>query len=332
MSTQPLSVHPWGVSRDGWPGSALAGCLEAAIAAPSVHNSQPWLFRLGTDRIDVLADFSRGLPWLDPRSRELIISVGAAILNLRVAVLRHGRLPLLRLLPSPGQPELMARLTLDRQARPDETVRSLAAAIPRRHTNRRPFADSPVPDDTMRELVGAAAAEGAAFAPAHPVTRDAILSLVRTADHWQRAAAGYRDELSTWTVPVPGRQDGVPHSAFGPRDVSDALPLRDFGLTQMQVTRRLASFEAHPVLAVVSTYGDQRRHWLRAGMAMERVLLTATVRGLATTPMTQPLELPRLRPLLCDPDEGRVAQVILRLGYGRPAAGSPRRPLAEFLI
>src|SRR5258707_1068424 len=77
-------------------GRVMPACLEAATRAPSIHNSQPWLFRLRAGGIDVLADRQRRLRAIDPRGRELLISVGAAILNLRVAILGHGRTPVLR--------------------------------------------------------------------------------------------------------------------------------------------------------------------------------------------------------------------------------------------
>jgi len=83
---------------------------------------------------------------------------------------------------------------------------------------------------------------------------------------------------------------------------------------------------------VLRTTGDAPRDWVRAGQAMQRVLLTATVRGVATTPMTQALEVPDIRRLLTDPTRHRYPQLILRVGYGRPAAATPRRPLAEVLV
>ena len=45
----------WRTDGDGNPGSAMTACLEAAIAAPSIHNSQPWLFRAHGTAVDVLA-------------------------------------------------------------------------------------------------------------------------------------------------------------------------------------------------------------------------------------------------------------------------------------
>lgn len=313
-------------------GPVMRACLEAATQAPSIHNSQPWLFRPRAGGIDVLADPRRRLHAIDPRGRELLISVGAAILNLRVAILGHGRTPVLRVFPDPAQPDCVARVVVGPVTVPDPTVRALLDAIPRRHTNRRPFSGIAVPGPVIDELAGAAAAEGATLAIADPVGRDAILALVGTADGWQRAEAGYRDELTTWTLTDIGRRDGVPPQAFGPRDRHDGLPLRDFGLTQPQLHRREAAFETHPTIVVIRTHGDDRHDWVRAGQALERVLLTATVRGVASTPMTQALEIPEIRRLLTDPARHRYPQLILRLGYGRPAAGSLRRPLADVLL
>jgi nitroreductase len=251
-------------------GGAARACLEAAICAPSVHNSQPWLFRLRGGGIDVLADQRRRLDAIDPHGRELLISVGAAILNLRVAILGRGRLPILRTFPDPAQPDLVAHVVAGPATAPDLTVRALVDAIPRRHTNRRPFSGLAVPGPVVDELAAAAAAEGATLAIADPVGRDAILALVATADGWQRAEAGYRDELTAWTVPPFGRRDGVPAQSFGPRDRQDSVPLRDFGLTQPQLHRREATFETHPTIVVISTFGDGRHDWVRAGQALQR--------------------------------------------------------------
>jgi nitroreductase len=310
-------------------GSRLTTCLESAILAPSVHNSQPWRFRIHQDRIDVLIDPTRRLPAIDPAGREAMISVGAAVLNLRVAILAAGRIPLTQLLPDVEEPDVVARIALSGQHRADGTVRALASAISKRRTNRRPFRDIEVRDEVIDQLSAAARAEAATLAVADPIGREAILGLVRTANDWQRDDEGYIDELATWTEFDPLRRDGIPARSFGPTDDTDVMPLRDFGLAHPDVPRRMARFEIAPTVVVLYTTGDGPLQWLRAGQAMERVLLTATVRGVSNTPMTAPTELPELRALLSDPDDGRVAQVILRLGYGDPCPPTPRRPLAD---
>jgi nitroreductase len=310
--------------------SAFTACVQAAIAAPSIHNSQPWLFRIRDGGIDVFADWRRRLEVIDPSGRELIISVGAAVFNVRVAMYQQGWAPVLRLWPERGEPDLVARVVPGQPAAPGQALKALAAAIPRRHTNRRPFARVVVPASVLRELIAAATAEGATLRVADAVARAAILALVRTAEQRLRAQGSYRAELTTWAPAAPGRRDGVPPQAFGPWDALEALPLRDFGLTQPQLQRGSEPFEPYPTLVVLSTDGDTADHWVRAGQALQRVLLAATAHGLAATPMSQPLEIPTLRELVTD--AGRRAQVILRLGYGQPTTPPPRRALAEVLL
>jgi nitroreductase len=72
-------------------------------------------------------------------------------------------------------------------------------------------------------------------------------------------------------------------------------------------------------------------NWLRAGQALQRVLLTATDRGIAVSPLTLPLETPDAW-LVRDPRSGsEQPQMILRIGYGLPVQPTPRRPIAEVL-
>ena len=209
---------------------------------------------------------------------------------------------------------------------------ALAEAIPRRHTNRSPFERTVVPADTLEDLVRAAAVEGAAVKTADAVTRTAILSLVRTAERRLRDDHRYRRELAEWTRPSPGRRDGIPPQAIGPWAALESLPLRDLGLTQPRPHRGDEQFEPYPTILVLSTAGDTVEQWVRAGQALQRLLLVATVHGLAATPMSQPLEIPDLRELLTDTGTGRWAQLVLRAGYGPPVAPTPRRPLTDVLL
>jgi nitroreductase len=313
-------------------GVVLRECLQAATAAPSVHNTQPWLFQVRPGGVDVYADRRRAVPVVDPRGRELLISVGAATFNLRVAILAHGRVPVQRLWPDPREPDLVARVTIGPHATVPETARRLAQAIPHRHTNRRPFAGVPVPSEVLADLADAAAIEGGRLLVADAEVRHAVLSLVRTAENRWRSDPAYWSELAAWTADRPERRDGIPPAAFGPWSAMEAVPLRDFGLIQPTRGRYATDFENPPTIALLYTAADTRDQWVRAGEALERVLLTATVRGVATTPMTQPLEIPKLRDLLTDAAGGSVAQAILRLGYGPPGTPSPRRAVEDCLI
>jgi nitroreductase len=309
----------------------IADCLNAAVAAPSIHNSQPWRFRLRGGGIDVLSDPERQMHIVDCSGRQMLISVGAALFNLRVALLAHGRVPVVRLRPDPAQPHYVARVAAGSPVVAGFTARALASAIWRRRTNRLPFARRAVPRAALDELVRAAGVEGAMLTVAGPVDRELILDLTRAANDRQRRDAGYRAELTAWSQGPASRCDGVPASAWGPTDRRQGVPLRDFGLTA-GTDRSVFSFEPRPTLLVLSTPGDSPYRWIRAGQAFERVLLTATVRGLAMTPLTQCLELPDLRSLVPAGWADLKAQVILRVGYGHRVPFTPRRPLREVVV
>jgi nitroreductase len=326
-----MADSTWRTSGAGTPGREMTACLQAAIAAPSIHNSQPWLFRPHGIAVDVLVDLSRHLTATDPDRREMYVSVGAAVLNLRLAVLARGRQPVVRLLPDPDRPDLAATVSVGPAVAVTPDVRELADAIPRRQTNRRPFGSTPIPSRILEKLMAAARGEGASLVVLDRATRTAVLGLTRSAEHQQRADLSYREELAEWTTPGHHRGDGVPPAAFGPRPELTALPLRDFDLAHA-TDRRVARFETDPTIAVLYTAGDGMRDWLGAGQALERVLLTATVYGLASTPMTQAIEVPRLRQLLDAPEELSTVQSIVRLGYAGRGPQTPRRPLADVLV
>jgi len=231
--------------------------------------------------------------------------------------------PFVRLLP--GQPFTAARVTVGPPSAPTPTVRSLAGAIERRHTTRSPFRSTGIPITVQEELAAAAAAEGVRLDFLDPERRDAAFALTFRAQHRIADNDDYRRELTDWTSWWPGRRDGLPPYAVGYLDKGGVVPLRNFRIAPSDTPVRRALFEPRPCIVMLSTRGDKPWHWLRAGQALQRVLLTATVRGLAAQPMTQALEQPDLRGQLTDVDDGWHAQMVLRLGYGRPAPVTPRR-------
>lgn len=304
----------------------LIDCVRSAVRAPSLHNSQPWLFRVAPPVIEVFADAGRRLPVVDPDNREQLISVGAAVFTLRVALRRAGYQVHTELLPDPAVADLAARVIAGRPRPVDELTEALAAAIPHRHTNRWPFAQVAVPATAIERLRAAAHAEGVKLTVADAVGRDAILGLARAADSWLRDRPHYAEEIGRWSG-RDVRHDGVPVWAAGPWDALEVMPVRDFaGLSSPPRSRE--PFEPFPTVMVLATEDDTRPDWLRAGMALQRVLLTATWLGLAATPISQPVEVPMVRERL----SRTPAQMVLRVGYGKVAGRTPRRPVSEVLL
>ncbi|MFD2419890.1 Acg family FMN-binding oxidoreductase [Amycolatopsis pigmentata] len=300
--------------------------LDAAVRAPSPHNSQPWRFEVTGDRIDVLLDPERVLRVVDPDAREARLSCGAAILNIRVALAAAGRTSLVQLLPDPGRDELLARVWVRgaRPAAPADTA--LARAIGLRRSNRRPFTDRPLPGKVRHALMDAAGLEGAELVLLEqPGDVDALAALLRHAEHMQSEDPEFRAELAQWTVTNGSREDGVPAVAGGPRpEPGSLLTLRHYAVSAGPQPDR--PFEREPLVAVLGSYTDTPLAQLGAGQAMQRVLLTATNAGVSASFLSQPVEVPStrvaLRELL-----GRRAQpqVVLRFGYGFTAPATKRR-------
>lgn len=313
------------------PQQVITGLLDAAVAAPSMHNTQPWRFRVLREArtIELHADPERALRYGDPDGRAVHIACGAALFNMRLAAAVAGREPVVQLLPDPDRPLLLATVRLAGPHRVQPAERELHAAIALRRTNRRPFSGRPVPPGVLAELADAASIEGAIV---HILDHDEarrVLELVQDAARDQDADPAYRGELAQWAGGARDR-DGIPDSALGPRSPDGAAPVRDFTPGQ-PAHRGYAWFEEAPQLAVLSTRFAGKVHWLRAGQALQRVLLTATGRGIAVSPLTQPLETGDAW-LVRDPRSGsEQPQMILRIGYGLPVPPTPRRPAPEIL-
>jgi nitroreductase len=315
------------VAGPGWPPcGVITELLRAATLAPSMHNTQPWRFRLhpASQEMDLYADPARTLRHSDPHGRAVHIACGAALVNLGLAIMVAGREPRVRLLPDPGDPQLLATVRLAGPYRPTGADLDLHAAIEARHTNRRPFSNRPVPPGVLAELVAAARLEGAVLHLPREEETHRLLHLAADAERELLADPGYRAELARWAGGERDR-DGIPGAVLGPRDPARATPVRDFGTPVADYEW----FEETPQLAVLSTATSTPLGWLRAGQALERVLLTATVHGIAASPLTQPLEVADAW-LVRDPRSGSEhPQMILRLGYGLPVPASPRRPVAD---
>jgi nitroreductase len=321
-SAPPVAALPAGV---------LTACLRAAAAAPSIYNSQPWRFRVWAGAVEVLPDRRCALGVVDPQGREMLLSIGAAVMNIRIAMLAYGHRPMVQLLPE-REPGVMARVTPGPPIEPRPAAQTLLRCVDERHTNRGPFAATAIPAGVMAELVAAAAGEGVLLRVLDATHRNILFALARTAEEIIKTRSEYVRELAAWTTSDHSRHDGVPADTFGPYDARGVLPLRDFGLALPRLPRAEACFEPYPTIAVLYTGSDTRRQWLKAGQGLQRVLLTATARGLAAQPMTAVLEIPQLRELVSDISADRHAQVVLRLGYGAPGRPAPRRPLADLLL
>ena len=277
--------------------AVLRRVLGSAVRAPSVYNSQPWRWCAGTAAgVDLFADPDRHLITIDADGRDLVLSCGAALHHLIVALAGAGWSAQVERFPDPENSEHLAHVQPVVAAPPADTAR-LARAIPQRRTDRRRFSAQPVDEALLETLIAKAAGCGTELhVVAGGAARDRLIEIVTRSASLQRQQAGYAAELARWTGRYPGAGDGITAGpvAAGIGNPGE-VPMRAF--TRGALAQSPHSFEHADasVLMVLSSLRDDRLGALRAGEATSAVLLTATDMGLATTPLSQPLEVAQTR-------------------------------------
>ncbi len=319
------------------PARTVTELLAKASRAPSVHNTQPWRFAVGSHAISLYADPERKLAQ-DRDGREMLISCGAALFGLRLAVRGLGYLPAVTLFSERSTPWLLARVALGPEAPATEAERRMLAALPHRHTHRGAFDPGPIPAGLLPALQHDALAEGATLALVEtPGRYGKLAGLAAEAARMQAHSAGARAEVGRWSRP-PGSpaRDGVPAAAFGPTGPAapGRLAQRDFDLGRHYGLLPPAGPDEPPpaATAVLVTAGDSRLDWLRAGQALHRLLAHAATGWVSASLDTGPLEIPVIRNLI----RAQLAlpgtpQMLLQFGLARSSLASPRRPVPEFL-
>ena len=309
----------------------IRSALMLAVRAPSVHNSQPWQWRVGEHSLHLYADPDLRLPHTDPDARDWMLSCGAALNHCQVAFAALGWQSKVQRLPNPADPNHLAAMELHRYPATELDV-SLAAAIPRRRTDRRHYSSWQVPP---REIALMAARAARADVMLRRV--DALTNLKRLIAEaaWRHGADyDYLRELSTWS----GRHAstaGVPARSIPEPDPNASLPARSFAGASLAQTPDGAAADESAAVVALGTVADDKVSQLRAGEATSLVLLTATASGLASCPITEPLEIPDIRTSVRADVFGKEGypQMLLRIGWAPvnadPLPATPRRPLDE---
>jgi hypothetical protein len=312
----------------------LRHAAARASLAPSVHNSQPWRFRLGKNSLELRADPHRRLHVLDPTGRQLMISCGCALFNARVALAADRQEVLVDRFPDPEDPDLLARLTLTGRPAPWTPLVRLEPAIERRRTNRRPFFERVVPEDVQWEMTNAAAQEdGSIMVVDSDDSRDVVARLVREADAAENDNPAYLAELREWTTNIATRRDGIssrsfPMSASTPSD----LPIRDFGVKVGGQMAPVEDSDRDQCLMIMGTTEDTPEAWLRAGEALERLWLEATRLDYVAGLITQVIEVKKTRKRLrTELGLAFYPHLLLRVGQAAPNVATNRRELSDML-
>ena len=147
-------------SVDRLPAAAFADAATAAGMAPSILNTQPWLWRVHPDRLELFANRRRQLAAGDPQGRQLMLSCGAALHHARIALAADGWAVHVARLPQASEPDLLATLVVSGRAPVTMESLRLAYVMRTRHTDRRPVSEQPIPEVGLRAIEAAARSEG----------------------------------------------------------------------------------------------------------------------------------------------------------------------------
>jgi nitroreductase len=306
--------------------------LALASRAPSVHNSQPWRWRVDENSLHLYCDESRQLPNTDPDGRDLILSCGAALNHCVIALAAVGWRSKVARLPNPRDPNHLAAIELSAYSA-DPVDIALAAAIPRRRTDRRHYSSWPVPVGDIALMAARAARHGVTLCQVDDLDE---LHKIVAQSVWDHMTHDYLAELTTWS----GRYAsvaGVPARNTPKSDPGAKIPGRFFAGPALDMPLGSSPAEDNAVVLALGTRADDRLAQLRAGEATSVVLLTATSIGLASCPVTEPLEIAETREAVRSDTfgDGGHPQMLLRVGWAPinadPLPATPRREFADFV-
>jgi nitroreductase len=307
--------------------------LSLAIRAPSVHNTQPWRWRVGDHSLHLYAERSLHLARTDPDGRDLILSCGAALNHCTLALAALGWQAKVHRLPNPADRDHLASVEVQRWS-PSEVDVALAGAIPRRRSDRRLYSPWRVAYGDIALMGARAARMGVTMRRVEPTP--GLTATLTRAVHDHLEDADYLAELAMWsgrygaTAGVPARN--TPLSPPGAR-----VPGRLFAGAVLAQPPEATVGADNGVLLALGTAEDDSTARLRAGEATSLVLLTATALGMASCPMTEPLELTATRDAIQTEVFGINAfpQMLIRVGWAPvnadPLPATPRHGVAQVM-
>jgi nitroreductase len=312
----------------------IEDAVTSACHAPSLHNSQPWQWVIGGNELRLFLDPSRVVN-TDRSARQALISCGAALDHLRVAMAAAGWRSHIERFPSPSDRDHLASIQFTPLDAITDDDRRRASAIWERHTDRLPFTG---PADWQSfEPVLISAVDGAAvhLEILPDDARPRLVQATQLAESLRFYDIPYQDDLHWWTASFEA-SEGIPYSALVSADEGQRVGIdRVFPLTH-QPERRAEIPEDHAKILLLSTDGSDRADALAAGEALSAVLLECAMNGLATCPVTHLTELHVTREIIQSMmDYDAVPQILVRVGLAPVTENAPpptpRRPTSDVL-
>ncbi|GAA4542395.1 Acg family FMN-binding oxidoreductase [Mycobacterium paraffinicum] len=315
------------------------GVLERAVLlacrAPSVHNSQPWRWVADDGTLRLFVDRHRAMAATDHSGREVILSCGAVLNHLCVAMTAAGWEPKVDRFPDPDDPDQLASVTFSPLEHVTEAEHRRAEAILQRRTDRLPLGRPTYWDMFEPALRDTFDDTEVAVDVLPDDVRPLLVEASQLTEELRLDDSYYHAELDWWTSSF-ALAEGMPPTALASDkeswrvDVARSFPIRSHADRRGEVKVDWAK------ILVLSTPQDTRSDVLRCGEVLSTVLLECTVAGMATCPLTHLIELDESRDIVRELIGMRgEPQVLIRVGIAPPLehlpAATPRRPLSDVL-
>ena len=309
--------------------------VEYAILAASSHNTQPWKFRVSPGRVDIIPDFERRCPQVDPDDHHLWVSLGCATENLLEAASAAGLSGTVAFDEASHIISVsLERAVVHRSARFE--------AIPARQCSRAEYDGSDPDAGVLRELERSGTGTGVEVRLlTDEESKRAVTDYVMEGNKAQLTDSDWASELVEWIRfnkrAAAAERDGLYGGSMGSPGVPTWLGriIMRLVLTperQNRTDRRYIS--SSQGLAVFVSSVNDKAHWIETGRAYERFALTTTALGLKNAFVNPPVEVPELREEFASwlgLRRGRPS-LIVRFGRGPHMPKSLRRPVSDVLL
>jgi hypothetical protein len=317
--------------------STSASILELvryATLAANGHNTQPWLFAITENSIEIHPDYTRRLSVVDPNDRELWVSLGCALENLLIAARSSGYATVVTY---PDTNDFI-RVDLTKDT-PQAT--QLFNAIPLRQ-NTRPEYDGQlvkIADFDQVQAVGLEPGVALHFITS-PNDLEMVLEYVNQGNLNQYANKAFLDELIYWLRfnkrEALASLDGLYSRCSGNPEVPRWLGqiFVSGGKPQQQADADAKKLRSSAGAIVIATQGDDKTTWVRTEQVYERLALTMTSLDIKSAFLNQPIEVAELRSQFQNAMGlgAALPQLLVRFGYAEAMPRSLRRPVEEVMI
>jgi len=311
--------------------------IEYAVKAPSGHNTQPWKFRIGEDKIDIIPDFTKVLPVVDSDNRELFISLGCAAENLCITASALGY-------DSEMSVSQSGVISIHLNKSEMVIIDKLYQQIEKRQTNRKAYDGKIIEEKILSECISSLPKSENIKIYAWQNGSDGFNTLkeyVLEGNIIQMQNEKFVDELKSWMrfnkKHSEEKKDGLSYTVFGapnlPAFISKPV-IGSFLNSKKQNKGDMKKIDSSSHFILFTTVDNQPSDWIYLGGQLQRFLLLLTQSRISHAYVNQPCEVNQLRERMGEslPIRNEIPQLLLRIGYADPAPYSKRRNLEEVII